>query len=80
MMTNGRMSIKFNVLLPENIFSGVYTLNMIVTIPGKSFLYRIEDRYRLNIKGADCESGKNYNLEDNFGYGYLKIQDIDYKI
>jgi lipopolysaccharide transport system ATP-binding protein len=80
MMSNGRMSIKFNVILPENIFSGVYNLNMIVTIPGKAFLYKIEDRYRLNIKGVDCESGKNYNLEDNFGYGYLKIQDIDYKI
>ncbi|WP_316804884.1 ABC transporter ATP-binding protein [Pedobacter nototheniae] len=77
---NGEVNIKFDVILPDNIFSGNYNLNIMITIPGKLFLYKIENRYTLNIKGADCESGKNYNLEDNFGYGELKIKDIHYKI
>ena len=80
MMNNGHISIKFRAVLPENIFSGTYNLNIMITVPGKLFLYKIENRYKLNIKGAACKSGKNYTLEDNFGYGDLKIEEINYKI
>ena len=77
--TNGHFVIKFNAVLPENIFSGIYNLNIMITLPGKLFLYKIENRYRLNIEGLACESGRKYNLEDNFGYGHLKIDAVDYQ-
>jgi lipopolysaccharide transport system ATP-binding protein len=75
----GKITLKFDIILPDNIFSGSYNLNMMITVPGKLFLYKIENRYTINIKGADCKSGKNYNMEDHFGYGELKIKDVNYQ-
>ena len=78
-IANGHFVIRFNAVLPKHIFSGIYNLNMMVTLPGKLFLYKIENRYRLNIEGLACKSGKKYNLQDNLGYGHLKIDAVDYQ-
>lgn len=77
-VNDGNFSIEFTAILPEHIFSGNYLLNLMVTIPGTLFLYKIENRFNLNIKGSTCDTGRNYNIDQGFGYGHLKIENINY--
>lgn len=77
-VNEGNFSIEFTAVLPQYIFSGNYLLNLMITIPGTLFLYKVENRFTLNIKGPTCDSGRNYNIDQGFGYGHLKIENINY--
>nr|WP_294794351.1 ABC transporter ATP-binding protein [uncultured Mucilaginibacter sp.] len=78
-VAKGPFELSFNMHLPDNMFSGIYNMNIMITKPGSLFYYKIENLFKLNIEGSACPSGKKYTLADNVGYGYLDVDGLVYK-
>lgn len=78
LLNEGNFEISFSAILPNSIFSGKYNLNIMITVPGKKFLYKIENRFKINVTGSISKTGRSYNIEDGFGYGYINFEDIKY--
>ena len=75
----GKFKVEFSMLLPENITSGDYNMNINVTKPGNAYIYKMENVVKLNIMGSSCESGKVYNNNEINIYCIMSIEDYSYK-
>jgi len=77
-ISKGDFRISFNLELPENLYSGIYNLNLFVSKPGSLYYYKITDLLKINITGKPCLSGRSYSLEDNVGYASMVISNFNY--
>lgn len=72
----GRFLLLFDVKLPENIFSGTYNLNILVSNPGIIYYYRIEEFFKIDVTGRPCASDRQYSIDNGAGYAFMEIENF----